>query len=120
MAQRGRRGARDGEHHRDHDDGREHDRDRDHKQDGDRHPRRGDGDREESGDNPARQAAVIAQRWVGSVPPTYELYARARQQWLKLPGAMSHPAADVQMPAALPPVMPSPATPEQDNGEGTP
>jgi len=119
MAQRGRRGARAGEHHRDHDDSHD-DHDRDHERDRSRrHAHRGEGDEEESGDNPARQAAVIARRWVGSVPPTYELYARARQQWLKLPGAMSHPAADVQMPAASRSVIPLP-TPEPDNGEGAP
>ena len=109
------RGTRGGKRRRDHNDGYEHDHDRDHDHDRGSH-HRGDEDGDESGDNPARQAAVIAQRWVGSVPPTSELYARARQQWLKLPGAMSQPAADVQMPAALPPVMP----PEQDDDENAP
>ena len=78
--------------------------------------RRGDGDDEASSDNPARQAAVIAQRWVGSAPPTQALYARARQQWLKLPGAVSRSAADVQMPGASAPARPLLAAPDQDDG----
>lgn len=119
MARRSRQGG----HHRDHDGGREHDYDRDGDHEGGGHRSgRGDGDgeEEESGDNPARQAAIIAQRWVGSVPPSYELYARARQQWLKLPGAMSHAAADVQLPATLTSVTPPLKAPEQNDREGTP
>lgn len=117
MAQRSRRSERQHGHERGH----ENDRDGNGNHDGyGRHPHRGDGNEEESGDNPARQAAIIAQRWVGSVPPSYELYARARQQWLKLPGAMAHSAADVQMPAA--PTTPTPLLkgPGRDDGEGTP
>lgn len=59
----------------------------------------GDGD-DEDGDSPARQAAIIALRWLGSIPPTAQLYARARQQWLALPGATMRQAAEVQLPAA--------------------
>ena len=56
---------------------------------------RRDRDREESGDDPKRHASVIERRWLGSPPPTPELYARALQQWEKLPGAVSRPASDV-------------------------
>jgi hypothetical protein len=87
----------------------------------DRDPHRGhdhdgheDHDRDEGdGDDPARHAAVIARRWLGSVPPSAELYARARQQWLALPGATVRPAAEVQLPTP-----PAAATPNPGDGEG--
>lgn len=53
-----------------------------------------EGEREESGDDPRRHASIIARRWEGSAPPTWERYARALQQWRKLPGAVSSPATD--------------------------
>jgi hypothetical protein len=89
------RDERDHDHH--HEDDRRHEHDRG----------------EEDGDSPARQAAIIARRWLGSLAPTAELYARARQQWLALPGATVHPAAEVQLPARPPATAPNP-----DNGEG--
>ena len=101
MARKGRHDTprhgdeRDHDHHHDHDRREDHDRD------------------EENGDDPARHAAIIARRWLGSVAPTAELYARARQQWLALPGATVRPAAEVQLPAR-----PPAATPNPDNGEG--
>lgn len=109
MAQKARRGVR----------GRDHERHRGHDHDDDdgNHRRNGaddDNGEPEGGDNPARQAALIAQRWVGSAPPTAELYARARRQWLALPGALSRPAADVPMPAAPAP----PTEPQHDKAEG--
>ena len=112
MAQRGSRGVRYGEQPRDGGDDHEHDRDKDRS----RHHHRGGDDEEESGDNPARQSAIIAQRWVGSRPPTQELYARACQQWLKLPGAVSQPAAGVRMPLTRP----LSAASDQDDEENVP
>ena len=101
-----------------HGDEREHDprheRDTHHEHDHHREHDRGEDDgEEEGGDSPARQAAIIALRWLGSVPPTAELYARARQQWLALPGAVVRPAAEVQLPA-----QPPAAAPNHDDGEG--
>ena len=113
MAQRGRRGPREGREDHDRDDHDErhehrHDRDRDRGGDGD-----GDCDDEYSGDNPALHAAIIAQRWVGSVPPTAALYARARAQWMKLPGATVNSATDVSEPEPEP-------VPQSESGEDAP
>jgi hypothetical protein len=60
-----------------------------------RRPRR---EREDSGDDPKRHATIIERRWQGSPPPTAERYAKALQQWRKLPGAVSRPATDVTPP----------------------
>jgi hypothetical protein len=101
MATKGRHGPpRDGDEH-----DQNKDRHHDHHHDHDRG--------EESGDDPARHAAIIARRWLGSVAPTAELYARARQQWLALPGATVRPAAEVQLPSR-----PAAAGPNSDDGEG--
>jgi hypothetical protein len=67
-------------------------RDDDHEDDYDR---RSHGHKEESGDDPARHASVIARRWLGSVPPTPDRYVRAFQQWQALPGSVARPAAAV-------------------------
>ena len=75
------------------------------------YPNPGDGDEEESGDDPKRHASVIERRWLGSPPPTPERYARALQQWEKLPGAVSRPATDVTGGKD------KPATPEANRGE---
>jgi hypothetical protein len=53
-------------------------------------------ERSESGDDPRRQELIIERRWLGSIPPTAELYARALRQWEALPGAVVRSAADVQ------------------------
>lgn len=103
MAREGRRGTPRGGDERDHDHHHDQDRHEDHDRD------------EKSGDDPARHAAIIARRWLGSVAPTAELYARARQQWLALPGATVRPAAEVQLPP-----QPPAAPPKPDNGAGAP
>lgn len=59
------------------------------------HQRPPEGEGGESGDDPKRHASVIERRWIGSAPPTPERYARALEQWQKLPGAVSRPATDV-------------------------
>jgi hypothetical protein len=68
-------------------------RDHDHERDYDR--RSHYYKKEESGDDPKRHAAIIERRWLGSPPPTPELYARALRQWQALPGAVVRPAANV-------------------------
>jgi hypothetical protein len=50
---------------------------------------------EEIGDDPKRHTAVIARRWLGSPPPTFDRMARALRQWSALPGAVVRPAPDV-------------------------
>jgi hypothetical protein len=73
--------------------------DHDHDHDDDDYDRRSRGHKEESGDNPARHASIIERRWLGSVPPTPELYERALRQWQALPGAVARPAAAEVPPA---------------------
>ncbi|MBB5502184.1 hypothetical protein [Paraburkholderia sp. MM5384-R2] len=68
---------------------------RHHDGDSGRHP---DGHEEESGDDPARHASIIARRWLDSAEPTTERYARTLQQWQALPGAVVRPAAAVVAP----------------------
>jgi hypothetical protein len=67
--------------------------------------RNGGDKREESGDNPEKHARIIERRWLGSPPPTAELFANALRQWLALPGAVMQPASEVTPPetAPLPP-----------------
>lgn len=72
--------------------------------------RNGDHEREESGDNPERQARIIERRWLGSPPPTAERYARALRQWLALPGGIMRPASDVAPAEAVPPAPPGGGT----------
>jgi hypothetical protein len=64
--------------------------------------RNGGDEREESGDNPERHARIIERRWLGSPPPTAELYANALRQWLALPGAVMRPASEVTPTEAAP------------------
>jgi hypothetical protein len=64
---------------------------------------RRDRDQDDSGDDPLRHARIIERRWLGSVPPTPTLYARALQQWQALPGAVVRSAADVRPPEPPPP-----------------
>lgn len=63
----------------------------------------------ESGDDPLRHARIIERRWLGSVPPTPALYARALQQWLALPGAVARSAANVRPTNPPPPAGANPA-----------
>jgi hypothetical protein len=74
-------------------------------------------ERRDSGDDPRRQDLIIERRWLGSIPPTAELYARALRQWEALPGAVVRSAADVQPTPALKPPGSS-ATPEEGPEEG--
>jgi len=67
--------------------------------DEDDYERRSHRHKEESGDDPARHASVIARRWLESAPPTVERFARALQQWQALPGSVVRPAAAVAPPA---------------------
>ena len=59
------------------------------------HPAEGGWDREV-------HLAIIAARWVGSVPPTAQAYARALAQWRQLPGAIITAATDLGNAAEVP------------------
>lgn len=62
----------------------------------DRH--RGDERREERRgepyDDPAEHRKIENRRFEGGLPPTPELYARAREQWYRLPGSVVRPSMD--------------------------
>jgi len=59
-----------------------------------KYERRPDREPEHSGDDPRRHTRILERRWLGSPPPTSELYARALRQWRALPGAVVSPATD--------------------------
>ena len=61
----------------------EHDHDRE---------RRREFERKNIGDDPKLHDEIIARRWLGSPPPTFDRYANALKQWSKLPGAVLQPA----------------------------
>src|SRR5579862_2732447 len=59
---------------------------------------RGDGPyehkREEPYDDPFEHREIENLRFRGGLPPTAELYARAREQWYRLPGSVVRPSMD--------------------------
>lgn len=59
--------------------------------------RDGDGPEEyehEPYDDPAEHLEIERRRFAGGLPPTPELYALAREQWYRLPGALVRPSMD--------------------------
>jgi hypothetical protein len=52
----------------------------------------GEGDRQF--DDPDEHREIEHDRFVGSLPPTRARYARAREQWSRLPGAVVRPPMD--------------------------
>ena len=49
-------------------------------------------DRYEPYDDPDEHIEIEKQRFLGSLPPTPELYEKARQQWYRLPGSLIRPS----------------------------
>jgi hypothetical protein len=45
-------------------------------------------------DDPAEHLEIERRRFAGGLLPTPELYARAREQWYRLPGALVRPSMD--------------------------
>ncbi len=87
MARRPRGG---GSHHDDDDRG---DRERE------RHHER---EREPYYDDPAEHLEIERRRFAGGMPPTPEIYALAREQWHRLPGALVRPSMDPPVGAPAP------------------
>jgi hypothetical protein len=59
--------------------------------------RDGDGPKEhehESFDDPEEHLEIERRRFHGGLKPTPELYALAREQWYRLPGALMRPSMD--------------------------
>src|SRR5215204_6939460 len=72
-----------------------------------------EGNRNEPYDDPEEHLEIERRRFRGGLPPTPELYARARQQWYRLPGSLVKPPMD--------PVVVDPDTGEQQTpGKGHP
>jgi len=70
------------------------------------HERREHG-RDEPYDDPAEHLEIENLRFLGGLPPTPELYARAREQWYRLPGSIVRPSMD-------------PVIPDSDSATGEP
>ncbi len=45
-------------------------------------------------DDPEEHRKIERRRFAGGLPPTPELYALAREQWYRLPGALVRPSMD--------------------------
>ena len=72
-----------------------------------------EGKRHEPYDDPEEHLEIERRRFRGGLPPTPELYARARQQWYRLPGSLVKPPMD--------PVVGDPGIGEQQTpGQGQP
>jgi hypothetical protein len=102
------RRPRDGGSRRDDDDGdrgdREHERRREHERD------------HEPYDNPKEHLEIERRRFAGGLAPTPELYALAREQWYRLPGAIVRPSMD---PAIEPPASEKPQPADEAHPNGT-
>ena len=62
--------------------------------------------RHERFDDPGEHREIERRRFYGGLPATPELYARAREQWYRLPGSLVRPSMD--------PVVGDQASGEQD------
>lgn len=71
-------------------------------------------DREEH-DDPREHREIEQRRFIGGEPPTAELYARARAQWSRLPGALARPSIAEGEP---PREAPTPPTTDKKDGQG--
>jgi hypothetical protein len=98
VAVRGKRGGVEGE-----DDGDRGDRERERHREHEHEPY----------DDPAEHLEIERRRFAGGLAPTPELYALAREQWYRLPGALVRPSMD--------PVVGEPASGEaQSAGQAPP
>ena len=69
-----------------------------HRSGGARHDRDGGeghgNDRGEEYDDPGAHKQIERNRFRGGLPATSEMYARAREQWYRLPGSLVRPSMD--------------------------
>ena len=70
-------------------------------------------------DDPEEHLEIERGRFRGGLPPTPELYARARQQWYRLPGSLVKPPMDPQVgdPGTGEQQPPSEGRPDEKRGE---
>lgn len=67
-------------------------------------------------DDPGEHLEIERRRFIGGEPPTPELYARARAQWNRLPGALARPSmTEGETPGEDPP---APPTADKKDGQG--
>jgi len=86
-----------------------HDRSRESQRD----HKRPEPDGREPYDDPEEHLEIERQRFRGGLPPTSERYARAREQWYRLPGSLVRPPMD-------PVIGESGASEQQPPGRGQP
>lgn len=67
-------------------------------------------------DDPEEHLEIERRRFRNGLPPTPELYARAREQWKRLPGSLVRPPMD---PAIGDSGAGEPQSPEQGQPDGT-
>ena len=58
--------------------------------------RRRESEHKNIGDDPKRHDEILARRWLGSPPPTFDRYANALKQWSKLSGAVLQPPVAIK------------------------
>lgn len=77
--------------------------DRRHDQKRDHHGNNGsEGNEHEPYDDPEEHLEIERDRFKGGLQPTPELYARAREQWRRLPGSLVRPPMDPPIPEPEP------------------
>ena len=65
----------------------------------------GDG-REPEDEDPEEHLEIERRRFRGGLPPTPEMYARAREQWYRLPGSLVRPPMDPVVDESAPSELP--------------
>ena len=69
-------------------------------------------------DDPEQHLEIERRRFRGGLPPTPELYARAREQWNSLPGALAKPPMGEGVGSGdVAPKAPAQGTKNDDGGE---
>ena len=75
-------------------------------------------DEKEPVDDPDEHLEIERRRFRGGLPPTPELYARAREQWHRLPGALAKPPMGEGVESGdVAPKAPADGTKNDDGGE---
>jgi len=85
-------------------------RDEGDRDDREREQHREHGEHEREHDDPEEHHRIEKRRFDGGLPATPELYARAREQWYRLPGAVARPSMN--------PAVGSPSSGEQSPAPG--
>lgn len=84
----------------------------------DKGPYDDDQNEREEVDNPGEHLEIERRRFIGGELPTPELYARARAQWNRLPGALARPSmTEGETPGDDPPTPPAKGTKDGHGGD---